>query len=195
MVITLDQPQETLINKIQSIQADLTRAVTDYWHHYSSFNSWQFWVVTAFLILPLIAIFLFIDRKRALLLGFYGYNVHVWFTYIDIIGGTMNRWFYPYKVFPFFSTSFSLDVSLIPMTYMFVYQWTLNHRKNYYLFMLLLCLFLAFVFKPILSSIDLFELSHGTNYFHLFLGYLFIGLFSKIITNVFIYLQKKGDQQ
>jgi hypothetical protein len=46
------------------------------------------------------------------------------FTYIDLFGGINNFWYYPYKLFPFFATCFSLDVSVIPMLYMFVYQWT-----------------------------------------------------------------------
>ncbi|WP_302466510.1 CBO0543 family protein [Heyndrickxia acidiproducens] len=103
-----------------------------------------------------------------------------------------NYWFYPYKVFPFFVTSFALDVSLIPVLYMFVYQWTLNHKKNYYSFMILLSAFLAFVFKPVLSMLNLFKLYNGANYFHLFIGYLLIAFVSKIITNLFIYFEKNG---
>lgn len=182
--------QVKFIHKIQDIQSKLLNNSIDYWQEYSSFGTWQFWVVLSFFILPLIAIYVFIDKKRALLLGFFGFNVHVWFTYIDLLGGINNFWFYPYKIFPFFATSFALDVSLIPMLYMFVYQWTLNHMKNYYLYILILCGVLAFVFKPILSMLDLFELNKGTNYFHIFLAYILVALLSKIITNIFIYFQQ-----
>lgn len=183
--------QEKLLNKIQDIQSDLLSTGTDYWQRYTSFDTWQFWLNLAFLILPLIAVYIFVDKNRALLLGFYGFNVHVWFTYVDTFGIVNNYWIYPYKLLPFFGTSFALDVSLIPVLFIFVYQWTLNHKKNYYIFILLLCAFLAFIFKPILPILNLFELNKGFTFFHIFLGYIFIALFSKIITNIFVYFERK----
>jgi hypothetical protein len=183
--------QKNMIHHIQNIHRDLLNTWLNYWHDYSYFNTWQFWFILALLILPLIAIYFFIDKRKALLIGFFGFNVHVWFTYIDTIGGATNLWFYPYKIIPLFTTSFALDVSFVPVAYMLVFQWIINHNKNYYLYIFLLCVFMSFVFKPLLSYLGLFQLTKA-NYFHLFLGYIAIALVSKIITNVFIGFEKKA---
>lgn len=187
----MSSKQINVIHHIQSMHRDLLNTWINYWHDYSYLNTWQFWVVLAFFILPLIAIFFLIDRRKALLIGFYGFNIHVWFTYIDTIGGASNLWFYPYKIFPFFTTSFALDVSFIPVVFMLVYQWTINHKKNYYLYSFLLCVFLTFIFKRILIDLKLFQLVKA-NYFHLLIGYLGIALVSKLITNVFIWFEEKA---
>ncbi|WP_235182520.1 hypothetical protein [Gracilibacillus boraciitolerans] len=89
------------------------------------------------------------------------------------------------------TVNFGLDVALIPVVFMILYQWILKHNKNYYLYFAVLCLFLSFVFKPILVWLNLFELSKGANYFHLFLGYMVIMLVSRWITNLFVYFEKK----
>jgi uncharacterized membrane protein len=71
----------------------------------------------------------------------------------------------------------------------------LNHHKNYYLFMFLLSAIFAFAFKPLLVAIGLFEMSMGTNYFTLFIGYVVVGLIAKWITNVFVYFEKKAHNR
>jgi hypothetical protein len=188
----VSESQENMLTSLKDIQRIQTEAWTSYWQQYSDFGNWQFWVLAALLVFPLIVLFFAIDKRKALLLGFYGYSVHVFFTYVDAIGANMIKWFYPYKIFPILASSVSLDVSLVPVTYMLVYQFTLNRDKNYYLFLLLLSAFFAFIFKPLLVTIGLFEMDNGTNYFSLFIGYVVVGLIAKCITNIFVYFEKKA---
>lgn len=191
-VSTMSESQQTMLGRLKEIQENQTEMWTSYWQQYSDFATWPFWVLAALFVLPLIVLLFRIDKRKALLLGFYGYNVHVFFTYVDAIGANMVKWFYPYKIFPVLASSVSLDVSLVPVAYMLMYQFTLNRHKNYYLFMLLLSAIFAFAFKPFLVAIGLFEMSKGTNYFTLFIGYVVVGLIAKWITNVFVYLEKKA---
>jgi hypothetical protein len=191
----MSESQQKMLNSVKDIQRIETELWNSYWQQYSGFSDWQFWVLAALFVLPLIVLFFAIDKRKALLLGFYGYNVHVFFTYVDAIGANMIKWFYPYKIFPILASSVSLDVSLVPVTYMLVYQFTLNRDKNYYLFLLLLSAVFAFIFKPLLVAIGLFEMDSGTNYFSLFIGYVVVGLIAKWITNLFLYFEKKAHNR
>lgn len=182
--------QADALEEIQELQLELADKIYNYWQTFSSFDTWQFWLNLAFLIIPLIMIYFLIDRKNALLLGFYGFNVHAWFTYSDAIGTTQVFWAYPYKVIPYLPLSIALDVSFVPVTYMLVYQWTLKHGKNYYLYTILYSAFLAFIFKPLLVSLGIFELHRNANYFILFLCYILVSILAKIITNIFIKFEK-----
>ncbi|EOW8912860.1 hypothetical protein ACOVAE_003086, partial [Listeria monocytogenes] len=79
----MNEEQRSIFDKIIEDYENLMSEGIDYWARFSNLDTWQFWVNVVFLILPLIVIWFSIDKKRALLLGFYGFNVHVWFTYID----------------------------------------------------------------------------------------------------------------
>lgn len=136
--------------------------------------------------------FIKIDRVKALLLGFYGLNYHVWFAYTNSAGIRLGLWEYPYKVLPILP-SFALDASLVPVSYMMIYQWTLNKNKNFYLYSTLLSAGFAFVLKPILVSRGLFRMFSWVNYFYLFLFYVLFFIVSKFITNLFINLQERGS--
>ncbi|WP_426449686.1 CBO0543 family protein [Paenibacillus sp. S-38] len=148
----------------------------------------------ALLAVPLLALFLYIDRGKAFLLGFYGFCVHMLFTYIDVYGIMHGLWIYPYKAVPFLSVNLPLDTSLIPVLYLFMYQWTINFGKNYYIYGTALCLFLSFLFKPAMVAFDLFRFNHGTGCLHLFAGYLTILCLSRWVTNLFLYAERISKQ-
>jgi hypothetical protein len=176
---------------INSLYKDASKAVHDYWFSYSNMSTWQFWLLVALLLLPLIALYFLLDRKRALLIGFFGLNAHVWFQYIDTFGITNGLWNYPYKVVPFLPVNLALDTALVPVGFILVYQWTTNHNKNFYFYGTALCLFFAYIFKPILISLGLFEFYKGMNYFYLFLFYLLTMVISKLITDLFVHFLKE----
>jgi hypothetical protein len=136
---------------------------------------------------------LFIDRRKALLIGFFGFNIHVWFTLFDEIAVANGLWNYPYKLIPYLSASFALGAAFVPVVFMLVYQWTLNHNKNYYLFATCLCIFLTLLWRPALSILGFFQVFNGINYIYLFLGYFTVMLVSKWITNIFVHFQKKPE--
>jgi len=176
----------------QIIHAEIEQKnrVFDYWQTYSDFTNWQFWLVVALFAIPLVLLILFIDRRRVFLLGFYGYSVHVFFGYTDIIGVDRGIWQYPYKLFAFLPSSFTLDASLVPVIYMLYYQYLLNRGKNYYLWMLPLCFLLAFFMKPLMVGIGLFHFHEKENFLLLFAGYVFTALIAKWLTDLFVFLSK-----
>jgi hypothetical protein len=186
----MNQHQQQFFDYVAKLQQKVAILRADYWAQYSSFDTWQFWVAVLMLIVPLIVLAFAIDKEKIFLIGFYGLNIHVWFAYIDSFGVRTNLWGYPYEVIPYFP-SFSLDGSLVPVTFMLVYQWTLNHNKNFFLYSFLTSCAFAFILKPILSSLDLFVLNDGLNYFHVLIVYLVTFLIAWIVTKIFLWGEKK----
>jgi hypothetical protein len=189
----LEAEQTKQIEQISKLQEKLTNTLIDYWQQYSSLNSWQFWFLVSVLVLSLTILYLFIDRRKALLLGFFGYNVHVWFTNFDIGAKAFGLWIHQYKTVPYVPSSFSLDAAFVPVTFMLLYQWTLNHKKNYYLYATGLCLFLSFLWRPFLITIGIVQVNKWINNFYLLLGYISVMLVSKWITNIFVHFQKEYE--
>ncbi|WP_035179929.1 CBO0543 family protein [Alkalihalobacterium bogoriense] len=183
------EKQLEALNKITSTTEKLTQTQIEYWTLYSHMNTWGFKVILLMFIIPLIALYFLIDRRKMLLLGFYGMNIHVWFSYINISGIRQGLFSYPFELIPFIPGNLALDATLIPVLFMLVYQWTINHRKNFYIYTIALSLVLSFIFKPLLVHFGFFVLHKGMNYFYLFVLYCVIFLFSKLITTVFLKMQ------
>ncbi|MED3965969.1 CBO0543 family protein [Niallia taxi] len=174
-------------DKIVYGRKENTDSLINYWIEYSNPLTWQFWVLVAILLVPLAILYIKIDKSKVFLIGFYGYSVHVFFTFIDVYGINSGYWHYPYQVFPALP-SISLDTSMVPVAFMLVYQWTLNNHKNYYLYTIITAAIFAFILKPLLVSIDLFKMYGKINYFHLFIGYIAVLLIAKVITWLFLKL-------
>src|SRR5699024_1852010 len=107
-------------------------------------------------------------------------------------GVGLGLWEYPYHVIPFLP-SFSLDEALVPVCFMLLYQWTLIHNKNIYLYYIFLSSLFDFVLKPIMLKFHFIHMFSVIIYFYLFLFYIAYFIVSKLITNVFIWLQQKGN--
>ncbi|MDW2879696.1 MULTISPECIES: CBO0543 family protein [Bacillaceae] len=129
----MNQDQRNAIEQVNRSQEQAVQTFMDYWGQYSSWDTWQFWFHLLLIIIPLIVFWFVLDRKKAFRIGFFGFNVHVWFTYIDTMGVRYSFWFYPFQAIPQLPVSFGLDAALIPVIYMILYQWSLNKNLNYYL--------------------------------------------------------------
>ncbi|MCD7035236.1 hypothetical protein LRR81_13395 [Metabacillus sp. GX 13764] len=188
----MSEKQMEQIQQLMGLQRKYNELWESYWQQHSGPDTWQFWVNVLLFVIPLIFLFLFIDRKRALLLGFYGYSIHILFTYSDAFSTSLGRIFYPYKLLPVLPVSFTLDTSFVPVAFMMMYQWTLNKKKNYYLYAVILSLFMAFVFKPLMAAIGLIQLKKAT-VFTLFAAYLAVSFGAKWITNLFLLAKKSAS--
>ncbi|OAS84167.1 MULTISPECIES: CBO0543 family protein [Metabacillus] len=191
MKVPFSPEQSNRLVELKETQEKLSTQWIDYWYDYSSFNTWQFWVNVVFIIVPLISLYFFVDRRKIFLLGFFGFNIHVWLVYCDAILTRYNFIEYPYKAIPFLPINVGIDTSLVPILFILLYQWTLNKNKNFYLYSLILITFLSFIFKPLLATYHLIHLKQGMNHIYLFISYIIITLVSIGITNLFQYLHIK----
>ncbi|MBC8059740.1 MAG: hypothetical protein H7Y18_03655 [Clostridiaceae bacterium] len=184
-------------NNLVKLEKELTKGWIKYWNEYSAYDDWHFWILVVLSILPLIVLFLFMDRRRMFHLGFFGFNVHICHSYIDIAAVNLGKWTYPYKLIPIYPISFAFDASLIPVTFMLLYQWTLNHKKNFYLYATMPAFFFAFIAKPLLVAINITKPGPGGGglkaYLILFVSHLIIAYESKWITDLFRKFLVKDD--
>jgi len=190
----MSDEQQKALKALNDKMASATDGWLGYWDAFSDFDTWQFWVNLFLFFAPLVVLFLVLDRSKAFRIGFFGLAIHMISVYVDTFGTTHGFWEYPYKWFPFLTVSLGLDASLIPVSYMLLYQWTLSRNKNYYVWMIGLALLFSFGFKPLLSALDLFQLYRGTNYFHLLLLYTGGGLIAKWITEGFERFQDRASR-
>ncbi|PZD96994.1 hypothetical protein DNH61_04930 [Paenibacillus sambharensis] len=187
----MESTRQELFEKLVTLQKELTQNAIQYWKLYSGFNTWQFWACLAIMVGPLIVIYFTIDRRRIFQIGFFGFAVHILFAYIDASGIRSGLWGYPYQVLPFLP-SLSLDAAIIPVAIMLVYQWTIRHSKNFYLYAILTAVVFGFGFKPLLVYLNLFEKYQWVNYPLIFLLYLVLYLLAYWLTRLFLIMRKEA---
>lgn len=189
----MNDQQRSFFDRLVSIQEKYTKEAQEYWSMYSGLDTWQFWMIVLMLVVPLIILYFVIDRKRLFIIGFFGFAVHMLFFYADAIGIRFGLWSYPYQILPFLP-SFSLDGSIIPIAIMLVFQWTLKHDKNFYLYATVLALVFGFGFKPLLTAIGLFQSYKWVNYFYIFLIYLLLYIGAYLLTRLFMKWQESDRE-
>jgi hypothetical protein len=182
--------QLDLFNKIYSMQQELTNYQTEYWKLYSSLNTWQFWFLIALIVLPLIALYILIDKDKIFLIGFYGLCVHMIISHFDKVAVRMGYWQYYHTVLPFLAFSLAFDIALVPAVLMLVYQWTLKHNKNFYIYSILAAFLLSIIWTPIFTSLGILQLYKGMNLIKIFAIKICVVLLARFIVFLFFYKKK-----
>jgi hypothetical protein len=147
----------------------LNELYSSYWNQYSDFETWQFWLVCALLVAPLILVYFAVDRKRIFEIFFFGYTVHFCWMYIDIALGRNGYFVHTYFLMPSIPNATNMTASVLPVGFLLIYQYCTNHKKNFYLYSLLLSAVFAFGFASIEKYLGLVEFRKGMTQFYIFL--------------------------
>jgi hypothetical protein len=147
----------------------LQKLLSSYWHQYSDFGNWQFWVVLASLVLPLVLLYFTADRTRIFEVFFFGYTVHVLWAYTDIALGRTG-----YLTHTFFLTSqlpnaTNITASILPVAFLLLYQYCTNHQKNFYLYTILLSAVFSFGLAPLEHYFGFIDSGKGMSLYYIFL--------------------------
>lgn len=148
---------------------EFNELVSSYWNAYSNMGTWQFWVTLLLFVLPLVLLFYKVDRGRIFEVLFFGYTVHILWTYASLILERNNFMIHPYFLSPALPYSLNMTVSILPVSFLLLYQYTTKHNKNFYLYSILLSAVFAFGFTTIEKWMGFLELYKGANSFHIFL--------------------------
>ncbi|WP_419955282.1 hypothetical protein ACN6MT_06970 [Neobacillus niacini] len=176
-------------NQIYQKNGEVNALYSDYWKEYSDLGTWQFWVVLALLIIPLIILWFTIDRKRIFELFFFGYTVHILWTYFDIALGRNGYFVHKYFLTSVLPNATNMTASVLPVGFLLVYQYCINKQKNFYLYIAILSACFAFIFASIEQYMEFVEFRKGMNQFYLFLIDLVIVFISYWLTKFILRLK------
>ncbi|MBT2692796.1 hypothetical protein [Bacillus sp. ISL-55] len=193
-MINLENELLSRFDKIVEMGKEGQKALNEYWWDYALYNSFEYWLMVLFLVAPLVFLFIKINKNKLFQILFYGYSIHVSFGYEDLFGRNMGYWNYPIPVIPVLP-GISLDSSLIPIIFIFVYQSSMTSNKKYYLYATITSVILSFVFKPMLVGLGLFRMYGSINYFHLFISYVSVFIFAKVMTDLFLWIKKRHNSE
>lgn len=148
---------------------EFNELVSSYWNDYSNIGTWQFWVSVMIFGIPLVLLFFKVDRERIFEVLFFGYTVHILWTYTSLILERNNFMIHTYFLSPALPYSLNITVSILPVGFLLLYQYTTKRKKNFYMYSILLSAVFAFGFATIEEWMGFLKFSKGANNFHIFL--------------------------
>jgi hypothetical protein len=122
--------------------------------------STKWWMMVAFIVFSYILVFLLLNKRRYSELLFFGSLVTVFNLVFSIFGSNFDLWSYNIRIFPITPSPFLYDLTIIPLYYMLVYQYS-SDWKRFLLLNAVLAALISFGFFPTLKAFDIVSFSNN----------------------------------
>lgn len=152
----------------------------NHWLNHELF-SWNWWLLVALTVIPLIIWIMVVDRKRLLEILLFGTLIIILTSYLDAAGFDLMFWVYPVEFMPLTTIAIPFNVSMVSVTYMMMYQF-FNSWKSYSIALISMAIIFAFIGEPVSKLLNWIHYIHW-NYYYSFLYYIVIGILVKVIVN------------
>lgn len=134
--------------------------------------TFQWWLETIFLFTPWFLWCKLVDRKRLKEILLYGFSVMMLTTYLDEVGSELTLWAYPYKITPIFPRLITVDFTILPVTFMLIYQY-FQTWKTFTIVIILIAAVFAFICEPILIWLKIYKIY---NWSHIYSFFIYIAM-------------------
>lgn len=147
-----------------------------HWLHDEMF-SWRWWLNLILTLVPWFVWWQFVDKKRIFELLTFGFFIAIISGLLDAAGVNFVVWEYKVRLLPMVPPLFPMDITILPVSYMLIYQYC-KRWKTYMLGLALMSAAFAFIFEPLLVMMKIYMLIKW-KYWYSFPIYILLGIFSK----------------
>ncbi|MBE4909503.1 hypothetical protein IMZ08_15740 [Bacillus luteolus] len=162
--------------KIENYQKTLLELELQYWLENSLFTpAWL--VLLAAALIPWIIWYKYVDRSRFQEIILFGMLWMILATVIDEISSTWMLWSYPRKLFPTIPPLIPADLTIVPVVYMFIYQYTATF-KVYMFWSIIVGAVFSFVIEVIFVHFDLFKMYRWEHWYS-FISFIIVAAIIK----------------
>lgn len=159
--------------EVYNIQSAADQAGRDFWFDSVVFT-YQWWLLVALIIIPFVLWWKIVDRKRLFEITTYGLFVALLAGLLDAIGVELDAWDYKYDLIPLLDVFIVYDVSILPISYMLLYQYFQTWR-SFLIAHIVLSFAFAFIAEPLLVWLDIYQLMEWKHIYSV-PGYFFIAI-------------------
>jgi len=161
----------------------------NYWILHALFT-WQWWLLLFLLLMPWYLWWLMVEKRRLLEIWCYGALTCITVQAADTAGVTNGYWMYPIRFIPNFPHLFPIDITILPITYMLVYQFYPQWMR-FIIASIIIAACLAFMAEPILVWMEVYELLNW-KYYYSFPIYILLAVTLKFTMETIKSLQQKN---
>lgn len=173
------------------LEKQLTQARIENWLNHDLFH-WQWFLLTAFLIIPWIIWWRYVDRKRLLEILLFGAMIFITASYLDAVLSELGLWEYHYWVVPLWPRFIPADFTVLPILYMLLYQ-RFSDWKSFISASIVLAALLAFAGESFLIWADIYK-QHYWRHYYSFPIYFAMGIFIRgLVRSLTVIQQRKNE--
>jgi hypothetical protein len=118
-----------------------------------------------------------VDKKRKIEILLYGSLISIYSILLDEIGSYFSLWIYKYQLVPISPRLNPIDLTVMPITYMVVYQ-LFKKWKSFLIAQLILAFGAAFITEPVFIWLGIYKPLNWELYYS-FIIYFVLGVFNK----------------
>lgn len=180
------QNKTEYVQDIIKLQNRLFETNYTFWieHVLFSFNWWFLIILT---ILPWAIWWRFVDKKRIIEISLMGTLVMITSVFLDVVGISFLLWGYAYKDIQMIPLLSPIDLTILPIVYMFVYQ-IFSKWKSYLFSLIVAATGAAFIVEQLFEWMDIYQL-YSWKHIYSFFIYIAIGIVFKWL------IQKMKERQ
>lgn len=166
----------------------LNELVTEDWKEDLFTSRW--WVLVVFIVIFYVVFFLLFKKNRATKILLFGALMSVASFFFDGLGSEKGYWTYLVRIFPLVPSPFIYSLTVVPISFMYAYQYSHSWGKFLILSVIVSCL-ISLIFFPVLSAIQVYKLTNW-NYLY-FIPVLFASsVVARLLTEWMIGLEQKN---
>lgn len=151
----MSYPSKEEINKVDHYLTEIR--MENFIHQ--DFLSPQWWFLLSLLIIPWIVWWILVDKTRIKQILLFGTILSILIIYLDDIGHELNLWDYPIKLITFVPRLNPVDISVLPVMHMLIYQY-FTRWKPFIIANVILALFNSYIAEPIFVKMNIYELTN-----------------------------------
>lgn len=149
--------------------------------------SYQWW----FLILTMVILWsiwaFLVDKRQLHMILLTGLLSSAAALTLDEIGISMALWVYPYYLIPFSNVQYPIDIAIIPVFYMLLYQY-FKKWKSYLIVLIILTLFAVIIVEPLFVWLGIYKPLNWNHWLsapgYMLLGTIVKGIVDKVETTM-----------
>ncbi|WP_421383396.1 CBO0543 family protein [Bacillus salacetis] len=131
----------------------------------------QWWFLLSVLFLPWIIWWFLVDKNRIKEVWLFGTMLSILIIILDDLGIELNLWDYPYQLINIIPRLNPIDISVLPVFHMLVYQY-FTKWKSFIIANIVTAFLYAYLAEPLFVKINIYEL---TNWKYIYSVPLYIG--------------------
>lgn len=170
------------VNRMMELQRELLSLRYSDW--YEKVFSFQWFSLVFLLIVPWIIWWRLVDRKHIAIIFSFGLLISATSSFLNSNGLNLLLWSYPYKLLPFSQRVYVISYSVLPVTFMLIFQY-FRTWKSFATANVIMASIFAFVLQPILKWLGMYTMINWS-YFYSFLIYLIMGLGLRLLLQVIL---------
>ncbi len=172
-------------NRMMELEQEITALRISDW--YEKVFSFQWFFIVFLLIIPWIIWWKLVNRKQIAEIFSFGLMITATSSLLNGIGLQLPLWTYPYKLLPYTGSMYMPSYSVLPVTFMLLYQY-FRSWKSFSIATIVIASIFAFILQPFLSLLGMYTMINWS-YFYSFVIYILMGLGLRLLLQVI--LQRK----